>query len=235
MNDTQDPQDIERRVRHTLHTVAQTVTEDAFATTARPADTRKPHRRRRIALGVGAIAVPLALAASAFVHDGPEYVDTIPPERIVMTGSVDGSDYLLVETDRTDRCGNPIPGVELVEESKNLVGSEWNTHGSAYGDKTSDSCDSIDTSRYLKNPALFNGGGALLGDWFVFVYAVHPDVTAVRITSGGHTEDLRPYEVDGAGYAVAEIPPDMDEYTFELVIDGQVVPGSEQERMVRRP
>ncbi len=237
MNDTQNPHNIEQRVRHTLHSVAETVTEDAFATTTQPTVARRSHRRRRIALGVGAVAVPLALAASAFVHEGPEYVDTIAPERIVMTGSVDGSRYLLVESDRTGECGEPVTGVELVEEKENLLGSEWNTQGYEYGEETETGCGYVnDTSRYLKNPALFTASGSHVGDSFVWVYAVHPDVTAVRITSGDYTKDLKVYEVDGAGYAPFEIPKDMDAYTSELLIDGQVVPGSEEVRKVpRRP
>lgn len=57
----------------------------------------------------------------------------------------------------------------------------------------------------------------------------------MRITSGDYTKDLTVYEVDGAGYAPFEIPKDMGEYTSELVIDGQVVPGSGETREVPRP
>jgi len=235
MNDTENPQTVEQRVRHTLHTVAATVTEDGFAAERQPTVTRRRRRMRRIAVGAGAVAITLAVAASAFVHKGPEYVDTIPKARIVMTGSADGSRYLLIESDRTDKCGKPIPGVELVEERKNLLGSEWDTTGYHYGDEVGTSCSSIDTSRYLRNPALFNASGARVGDSFVWVYAVHPEVDTVRITSGDYTKDLKVYEVDGAGYAPFEIPKDMDQYTSELVIDGHVVPGSKRVREVSRP
>ncbi len=236
MNDTQNPQAVEQRLRHTLHTVAETVTEDALANTTRHTATRKPHRRRRIALVVGAVAGPLALAAAAIIRVGPEYVDIIPPERIVMTGSVDGSRYLLIESDRTDGCGQPVTGVELVEERENLIGSEWNTTGYQYGEYAEKKCgDVIDTSRYLKNPALFDSSGREVGDSFVWVYAVHPDVTAVRITSGDYTKDLKVYQVDGAGYAPFEVPKDMEEYASELIIDDQVVPCSEKVQMVPRP
>ena len=66
-----------------------------------------------------------------------------------------------------------------------------------------------DTSRYLKNPALFADAGSVVGNSFVWVYAVHPDVDTVRITSGDYTKDLKVYEVDGAGYAPFEIPKNM--------------------------
>jgi hypothetical protein len=57
----------------------------------------------------------------------------------------------------------------------------------------------------------------------------------VRITSGDYTEDLKVYEVDGAGYAPFEVPNDMDEYTSELLIDGQVIPGSADVQQLKRP
>ena len=58
----------------------------------------------------------------------------------------------------------------------------------------------------------------------------------MRITSGDYTKDLRVYEVDGAGYAPFEIPKDMDEYTSELLIDGQLCSRFRQEeRQVLRP
>ena len=67
------------------------------------------------------------------------------------------------------------------------------------------------------------------------MWAVHPDVTAVRITADDYTEDLPVYPVDGAGYALFEIPKDMHEYTAELLIDGRVVPGSVEEQTVPTP
>ena len=238
MNDTQNSENLGLLLRHTLHTVADTLAEDDFIGT-RTNTARKPHRRRRILVGLGAVAIPVVLAAgatAAIVREGPDYVDTIPPQDVVMRGSVDGSRYLLVESDRTDECGQPVTGVELVEERKNLLGSEWNTSGYEYGEYGENACGYVnDTSRYLKNPALFNASGAEVGDSFVWVYAVHPDVTAVRITSAGYTKELEVYEVDGAGYAPFEIPRDMSEYTSELLIDGQVIPGSEEVQKVPRP
>lgn len=236
MNATHDDQDLEQRLRSSLRTVAGSLTETGVDPSVRPAPVRQVHRRRRVALGVAALAVPVALAAGAYVQQGPEYVDTIAPERIVMTGSVDGSSYLLVESDRTDECGRPVTGVELVEERENLLGSEWNTSGYEYGEYVERDCGGavIDTSRFLEDPALFTDSGVEVGDSFVWVYAVHPDVDTVRITAGDDTTDLRVYEVDGAGYAPFEIPASLDEYTSELVIDGRVVPGSREEQTVPR-
>lgn len=236
MNDIQNPESLEKRLRHALRTVADSVTEDDLPAKTRTSVVRRPQRRRRIAVGVGLIAVPVMLVtgtAAAIVRQGPEYVDTIPPQDVVMRGSVDGSRYLLIESGRTDACGQPVTGVELVEEKKNILGSEWSTTGHEYGEHTETDCGHVnDTARYLKDPALFNDSGAEVGDTFVWVYAVHPDVTAVRITAGGATTDLEVYEVDGAGYAAFEIPRAMNEYTSELLIDGRPVPGSEEVQQV---
>lgn len=236
MNDTLSSDSTEQRVRETLSIVAGAVTEEAFPIAGRPTVARKSHRRRQTAIGAGVLVVPLALAAYAVVREGSEYVDTIPPERIVMSGSVDGSRYLLIETDRTDECGDPRTGVELIEEDENLLGSEWNTSGYEYGEYVERDCGSVnESSRYLENPALFNDSGVEVGDSIVWVYAVHPDVDTVRITSGDYSENLTVYEVDGAGYALFEIPKDISRYTSALLIGGQVVPGSEEEQRVQRP
>lgn len=228
---------METRLRHDLGAVAGTLDVEHFSPSGWPAVAARPRRRWRLALGVGALAVPVALAAGALVQQGPEYVDTIDPDRIVATGSVDGSRYLLVESDRTDACGNPVTGVELVEERENLLGSEWNTSGYEYGEHVETGCGGAvnDASRYLEDPSLFSDSGVEVGDSFVWVYAVHPEVDTVRITSGDYTEDLRVHEVDGAGYAPFEVPKKMDTWISELFIDGQPVPGSVEEQQVLRP
>jgi hypothetical protein len=236
MNDTEHRDLIEQRLRHTLHTLAATVTEGSPEGFDRRPAARRSHRRRWFALGIGAIAVPLAMTAASYVHEGSEYVDTIPRSDIVLSGSVDGSRYLLVESHRTGECGVPVTGVELVEEKKNLLGSEWSTTGYEYGEYLDTGCGYVnDTTRFLEDPARYVDGGAWVGDSFVWVYAVHPDVTGVRITWGDTSEDLRVHEVDGAGYAVFEVPHEVDEYTSELLIGGRVVPGSHEVQSLRRP
>jgi len=166
--------------------------------------------------------------------NGSEYVTTIPPESIIVEGSVDGSSYLLVETWRTNRCGQPVDGVELIVEDQNLLGSDWNTIGQEYGDYGVDGC-AADPTRYLRNPALYNDGGTVVGDSFVWLWAVRPDVTAVRVTlPDGTIADLPVLPVDGAGYALYEVP-HVESYTAELVIGDEVVPGSREEQRPRLP
>lgn len=218
---------MEDQIRHTLHTVAQTVTEAPQpqaapgAVQVRARGSRRP--RWSLIVGAGVVAVPLTLAA-AFVRSGPEYVDTIPANTIIVQGEIDGDRYLLVETRRTE-CGEPVTGVELVKVDENLFGSEWKTIGEQYGERSGDAC-SLDTSRYLANPALYNDGGTTVGNSFVWLWAVHPDVTAVRITAGGSSKDLPIYAIDGAGYALYEVPDGLTTYTAELLIGDDVVPGS---------
>ncbi|MGH3363022.1 MAG: hypothetical protein ACRDOM_11245 [Nocardioides sp.] len=216
---------LEDQIRHTLHTVAQTVTEIPPPGAA-PIETGRTRgtRRRTLALIAGAIAVPVTLAAAAYVRSGPEYVDTIPPETIILAGEVDGDRYLLVESRRT-MCGEPVTGVELVEEDENLLGSEWNTIGEEYGEPTS--CGA-DTRAYLADPARYNDGGTQVGGSLVWLWAVHPDVTAVRVTADGSSEELPVHTVDGAGYALYEIPSGISSYTAELLIGDRVVAGTRE-------
>ncbi|MDQ4052895.1 MAG: hypothetical protein M3237_09360 [Actinomycetota bacterium] len=226
-----DPQ-LDQHLRHVLQTVASTVTAEEDAVPAPDSHGRTSHRRRRIGLVIGVAAVPVALAAGAYLRSGPEYVDQIPPESIIVEGSVDGSEYLLAENRRTE-CGAPAKGVELVAKSENLLGSEWSTVGAEYGERIDD-CR-VDTERYLANPALFNDGGTDVGDSVVWMWAVHPDVTRIRITTSDDVETLPVYPVDGAGYALFEVPQDVDSYTAELLIGGDVVPGSsELHRVISR-
>jgi hypothetical protein len=218
-NDT-DPE-LDQHLRHVLQIVANTVTAEENAVTV-PAS-RRTSNRWRAGLIIGAAAIPVALAAVAVIRSGPEYVDQIPRDTIIVKGSVDGSEYLLVETRRT-ACGKPVQGVELVEESENLLGTEWNTIGEEYGERI-DECR-VDTKRYLANPALFNDSGTRVGNSMVWIWAVHPDITGVRITADGDVQDLRVDTVDGAGYALFEVPKDVETYTAELLINGDVVSGS---------
>ena len=216
---------LEDRIRDTLRTVAGTIAEGGLPQ-------RRDRRRRTWSIVGGALAVPVLLAAGAYVRTGPEYVDIIPPSTIVAEGEVGGDRYLLVESRRTE-CGRPVTGVELVEEDENLLGSEWNTIGSRYGEYLDDpnGCG-FSAERFLANPALHDDGGTRVGDSFVWLWAVHPDVTAVRITADGVTVDLEVHPVDGACYALYEIPKDLETYTAELVIDAEVVPGSREVKRV---
>lgn len=227
--------ELDQRLRTTLRAVAATVADEPTAAPQR----RRPGRRVMIGLGAVAIAVPLA--AGAFYGVGPEYVDKLPPDNVIVAGSIGGSRYWVFESSRTDECGKPVPGVELGVEEHNLLGQEWNTSGHSYGEPRPygrggrlGRCGN-DVSEALADPALSYSSGTFVGDAFVRVFAVHPDITAVRLTIDGATQDVGVHRVDGAGYSVVEVPPDSTQFTVELLIDGEVVPDSEETRAMPDP
>jgi hypothetical protein len=218
-------QDLDHHLRTTLTAVAATVrAEESTSPAAR-------HRRRRIMVGLGALAIAAPVAASAVIGIGPEYVDKIPPDNVIVAGSVDGNRYWMVEMTRKVGCEQPPPGVEFIIEDSNVLGREWNTSGAAYGEPLGSGCR-YDTSEALADPALSYSGGRFVGETFVRPYAVHPDVTALRVTIDGSTEEIDVHPVDGAGYAIFEVPPDSAQYTVELLIEDEVVPGSKETRAV---
>ncbi len=221
--------ELDQHLRRTLRAVAATVEAEARAT---PRPRRRP--RRRLMVGLGAIAVAAPLAAGAVIGFGPEYVDQIPPDNVIVAGSVDGDRYWMVESFHTDACDQPTPGVELVVEQSNIIGREWNTQGVSYGETPASGCGQ-DVSDALADPSLSYSGGSFVGDTFLLLYAVHPDVTAVRVTTDSATQEVEVHRLDGAGYAVFEVPPETTQYTVELLIDGDVVPGSTQTRAVPEP
>jgi hypothetical protein len=221
-----DP-DLEERLRTTLHAVASTVEDMPGATTP-------GNRGRRLALAVGAVGITTAVAAAAVIRMGPEYVDVLPPDNVVVAGEADGGRYWLVEMTRTVGCPEPPTGVELIKENSNLVGQEWNTSGLGYGEPVDQGCR-YDASAALRDPATAYSGGSFSGDTFLVTYAVHPDVTAVRLTIDGNTTTVPVHDVDGAGYSIFEVPAGTDSYTVELLIGDTPVPGSRQTRAVPTP
>lgn len=221
MTTTHDP--LEDRIRHTLRTVAETAD---LAPDSRPSPARR-RRRWPFAVAVLSIGAPVTLAAAAVVRQGPEYVDAIPPSTILVDDDIDGDRYLVVESRRTDRCGEPTEGVELLRTSRNLIGSEWDMVLVEYGPYRGADCGT-DPSAWRDDPARYSDGGLEVGDSFVWHWAVHPDVARVRLSVDGEVVDeVRPLAVDGAGFAFWEVPDGvaLHAWTTELVIDGQVVPG----------
>ena len=64
MTKTLNTEEIEQRVRHTLSTVAATLTEDAVGSSTWSRGPRRSKRRWCIGLGIGVVAVPLVLAVA---------------------------------------------------------------------------------------------------------------------------------------------------------------------------
>jgi hypothetical protein len=217
---------LDQRLRRTLRAVAATVDGEP---TAAPKRRRIP---RGIMVGLGASAIAVPLAAGAFYGVGSEYVDQIPPKDPIVAGSIDGNRYWVVESFHSDDCDKPYPGVELISEESNILGREWNTIGVSYGEERR--CG-VDVSEALADAALWDGGGTFVGDGFVWIVGVHPDVTSVRSTIDGSIQRVAVHPVDGAGYAVIELPEDTTQFSVELLIDGEVVPGSKQTRDMFTP
>lgn len=222
--------ELDERLRRTLRAVAATVGDQS---TFAPGRRR---RGRRILVGFGAVAIAGALAAGAFYGVGNEYVDKMPPDNVIVAGSIDGDRYWMVESLHTDSCGEPMPGVEIVSEESNIIGQEWNTMGVNYGEprRLGGGQCGFELSEALADPALSYSGGMFVGDAFVWVVAVHPDITAVRLTIDGAAKEVAVHRLNGAGYCVMALPEGTVGFTVALLIDGQLVPGSKETRSVPR-
>lgn len=211
--------DLERRLRTTLRTVAATV-EDRQAARRRS--------RRRLLVGFSALAVAVPVTAAALLRFGPEYVDELPPDHPIVAGTTSAGRYWLVEMDRDAGCPAPPPGVELVTESRNTVGREWDTVGIMYGEPVDQGC-AADSSAAQRDPAQLFSSGVLSGDTFLVLVAVHPIVSEVDVTVQGSTSRVPVHEVDGAGYTVLEVPAGAT-YTLQPLAGDGPVAGARQTR-----
>jgi len=214
--------ELDQHLRRTLAAVAATVQEG-------PADVpvpapRRSRRRRRLLVGAGVTIAAIPLAAAAVVGLGPEHVDRIPPANPIISGSLDGERYWVVDGRETPRCEGFPSGIELVPEENNVVGQEWNTVGAFFGEPTRDGC----APRVAKDPPEHTydaDGGVLVGDGMLWMGALHPDVDEVRVSlGGGEPFDADTFEHEGGTYYVLEVPPGTATFTVEYLVDGEVVP-----------
>jgi hypothetical protein len=242
--DSPDPPvevELDARLRRTLSQVASTIGDTTpasgapLAAAASAAARRPPRRRWRpklVAIGVALAAV--SLAGFAYLQFGPEYVTEHKLVQLqqgaLAAGGTKPNRYWLVASFHTDSCGRPMPGVELVAESANQVGTEWSTGGVFYGEAsfsrtngpvtgaTSSGCLRYDERAWLKAPRRFALGVTRLGqpaapddgDWALLA-AVHPSVHGLRITTpGSPTRTIatvpRADRPNGPRYAVIVLP-----------------------------
>lgn len=211
---------LDDHLRRTLAAVAATVQEGAVAHPA-PARSR---RRRRLLIGAGVTIAAIPLAAAAIVRSGPEYVDQIPPPNPIISGSLDGERYWVVDGRESPRCEGHPSGIELMAEDSNLVGQEWSTVGSVFGAPTEgDGCAPLhptDPPDYT----YFTDGGIKVGDGMLWHGALHRDVDQVRVTLGGDEPfDAETFEHEGRTYYVVEVPPGAATFTVDYLVDGEVV------------
>ena len=210
--------ELDQQLRRTLAAVAATVTDEP---TREPATTTKSRRRRLlIAGGVGIAAIPLA--AAAVINFGPEYVDEIPPPNPIISGSIDGERYWVVDGSERPRCEGSPSGIELIVETHNIVGQEWNTSGAVFGAPDRNGCVPTNPTA-PPEVSYYADGGIVVGDGMLWMGALHPDVDEVRTDFGQGPKEVDTFEHDGASYYVLEVPASTTTFTVEYLVDGQVL------------
>lgn len=213
--------ELDERLRRALRAVAETVQEPPpIRSTEAP---RRRRRRGRLLAGVGMGIAAVPLAAAAVVGFGPEHVDRIPPEDPVVSGTLDGERYWVVDGRDLPRCEGHPSGIEVIAESSNIVGQEWNTFGYFFGGPTADGC----APRRADDPAdhsYYSDGGQVVGDGMLWVGALHPDIDQVRASLGGEAPfDVATFGHEGATYYVLEVPPGTAGFRVDYLIGGELV------------
>ena len=95
-------------LRRTASDASSAAAECSGSSRARHGD---PRAAALVAAGVSIAA--LAPAAAAVVRFGPEYVDEIPPADPIVTGSIEGERYWVVDGRETKHCiGHPSDRAE---------------------------------------------------------------------------------------------------------------------------
>lgn len=218
--DTDD--ELDERLRRTLSAVAATVQDEPAASPV--PISRRSRRRRRLVVGAGAALVAIPVAAAAVVGLGPEHVDRIPPADPIISGSIDGERYWIVDGKEGPRCDGGPSGITVIAEQDNVVGQEWNTVGYFFGTPTRDGCAPSATEA-SPDQTYFSDGGQSIGDGMLWAGALHPDVDQVRVSLDGEDpSDVDTFTHEGDGYFVLEVPPGTVTFTVDYVVDGEVVP-----------
>ena len=213
--------ELAQHLRRTFDAVAASVTEDPPTDAAQ--STRRSRRHRPLIVGAGTAIAAIPLAAAAVVGFGPEHVDRIPPADPIVSGSVDGERYWVVDGRDVPRCEGHPSGIEMVVEENNIVGQEWNTVGYFFGIPTDDLCAPRVTHEAPARTYDYDGGQTI-GDGMVWAGALHPEIDQVRVSlDSGTPFDAETFTHEGGTYFVLEIPPDTDTFTVDYVTDGEVV------------
>jgi hypothetical protein len=213
--------ELAQHLRRTFDAVAASVTEDPPTDAAQ--STRRSRRHRPLIVGAGTAIAAIPLAAAAVVGFGPEHVDRIPPADPIVSGSVDGERYWVVDGRDVPRCEGHPSGIEMVVEENNIVGQEWNTVGYFFGIPTDDLCAPHVTHEAPARTYDYDGGQTI-GDGMVWAGALHPEIDQVRVSlDSGTPFDAETFTHEGGTYFVLEIPPDTDTFRVDYVTDGEVV------------
>lgn len=216
-----DEHNLDEHLRRTLAAVAATVQEgSADGSVPVPPHSR---RRQRLLVGAGGAIAAILLAAAAVVRFGPEYVDEIPPANPIVSGHLDGERYWVVDGRQIPHCEGFPSGVELIAEEDNVVGQEWDTGGSFFGEPTADGCAPRPTEG-LPEDTYYSDGGLMVGDGMLWMGALHRDIDQVRVSLGsGEPFDAVTFRHEGGTYFVLEVPPGTATFTVAYLVDGEVV------------
>lgn len=210
-----------QHLRRTLAAVAATVTEVPLPYAEQPA--RPPKRRRRLVVGVGAGLAAVPLAAAAVVGFGPEHVDRLPPADPIVTGSIGGEQYWIVDGRDFSECEGHPSGVEVIAEDSNIVGQEWNTVGYRFGEPDEWGCAPVTADEPPANTYYYDGG-QVVGDGMLWAGALHPDIDEVKVSFDGATSfDAETFTHEGGNYFAVEVPSGTATLTVDYLTDGRVV------------
>jgi hypothetical protein len=250
--------DLDRRLRHTLHTVAAAMPECTTAPEKAAGGRARGHSRWRLALALTALVVPLTAAGYAL---GSEYVDQLPPKNPLLSGDAHGERYWMIPGRVSDACGQPVSSVELVVEDENTVGKEWDTMGIGYGDPIIQQIGTLsesplpsggmvrqgfakrcgaDESAWLADPTRFEVGHIKIDNDRVYLVGVHPSVTSIRVTTTAGTETIAtvptPARPDGPRYTAFDVSEDSTSIVVTLLdADGRSIPGGERDLATSDP
>jgi len=217
--------ELDQHLRRTLAAVAATVTEAPVRDTAQPTvqPAVRPRRHRRLALGVGVGLAVIPLAAAAVVGFGPEHVDRLPPADPIVSGSIGGETYWIVDGRDIPRCEGHPSGIEVIAEDSNILGQEWNTAGYFFGSPSANGCAPVSTD---DPPAYtyWSDGGQVVGDGMLWAGALHPAVDEVRVSFDGAAPfDAATFTHEGATYFAVEVPSGTETFTVDYLVEGRVV------------
>lgn len=240
--------DLDGRLRHTLHTIATAMPESTTAPAKAAGDRARGRIRRRIALALAALAIPLTAAGYVL---GSEYVNQIPPKNPLVSGDAHGKPYWMIPGRVSDDCGQPVSGVELVVEDWNTVGKEWDTIGVGYGDPIVQHIGAPsplpgggwqglakycgrDESAWLADPARFESSHVKIANDRIYLVGVHPSVKSIRVTTAAGTETIAtvptPARPDGPRYTAFDVPEDSTSIVMTLLdTSGHAIPGAESD------
>ena len=244
-----------RRLRDTLHGVAETITEapSMKATDSGATPAARPRRRARRRVAAILLALTLPVTAAGYLLGG-EYVHELPPKNPLVSGDAHGERYWLIPGRVKDDCGHRVSDVELVVEKENKIGREWRTIGIGYGDPVDIQLSSptpvpgeggvyagtvlpcgVDESGWLADPSKFADASSLVDSDRIFFVAAHSSVTTIQVSASNGTvltvpTKPLPDRPDGPRFAAFDVPASAAAVVVTLIdVHGKPIPGGSRD------